>query len=178
MQTKELVKSTIKFLLTPLRWNYRSRNGAASVARQRHEVPNDILLGMVREYICKGHTVTINVKGISMRPFIEEGRDKVVLGSFVHLNVGDAVLAEIEPGHYVLHRIVSIFGDKLVLMGDGNLCCTEQCSVNDVAGVIVSYIRPNRTIDATNKWFMLKIRVWKHLLPLRRYLLFIYRCML
>lgn len=80
------------------------------MAVRRMEVPNAVLLGQVKEAIREGHTVTINVKGYSMRPFLEHCRDKVRLAPFTDLKVGDAVLAEISPDVYVLHRIMNYSG--------------------------------------------------------------------
>lgn len=142
---------------------------------------------MVRDAICNGgtaedghhiphHTATIWVKGYSMRPFLEHMRDKVQLAFPSRpLRVGDAVLAEIGPGHYVLHRIIQVEGDRLTLMGDGNVRGTERCRVQDVAGIVTHYIRPRRTIPADASWLNFRIRVWRRLLPIRRYLLLLYR---
>ena len=66
------------------------------IAVRRMEVPNAVLLGQVKEAIREGHTATINVKGYSMRPFLEHCRDKVRLASFTDLKVGDAVQFAIE----------------------------------------------------------------------------------
>lgn len=104
------------------------------MAVRRMEVPNAVLLGQVKEAIREGHTVTINVKGYSMRPFLEHCRDKVRLAPFTDLKVGDAVLAEISPDVYVLHRIMNIDGDNVRLMGDGNLSGMEVCRKADVVG--------------------------------------------
>ena len=49
----------------------------------------------------EGHTVTLNLKGFSMRPFLEDNRDKALLTKPLNPKVGDAVLAEIEPGHFI-----------------------------------------------------------------------------
>jgi hypothetical protein len=59
------------------------------------------------------------------------------------LQVGDAVLAEISAGHFVLHRIIDIDGDAITLMGDGNVRGTEHCTTEDVCGVVTEYLRPN-----------------------------------
>ena len=40
---------------------------------------NDILLSEVAGLLCEGKTVTIPVRGNSMRPFLADGRDSVVL---------------------------------------------------------------------------------------------------
>lgn len=171
---KTLLKRALRLLATPIRRNYRRRNGVTS-NHQRREIPNDILLGMVRDEIRNGHTATILVKGYSMRPFLENQRDRVKLASPHTLAIGDAVLAEIERGHYVLHRIIDIQGDTITLMGDGNIRGTESCQRADVAGIVTEYIRPHRTLQATNPTLVRRIRLWRRLLPIRRWLLAIYR---
>lgn len=145
------------------------------MAVRRMEVPNAVLLGQVKEAIREGHTVTINVKGYSMRPFLEHCRDKVRLAPFTDLKVGDAVLAEISPDVYVLHRIMNIDGDNVRLMGDGNLSGMEVCRKADVVGMVTHYIRRGKTIPASDQRLQRYVRWWSKLLPVRRYLLYIYR---
>ena len=139
------------------------------------EVPNEILLAHVRQAIEEGHTVTINVKGYSMRPFLEHNRDKVVLKACVNPCVGDAVLAEIRPGTFVLHRVIRRDGERLTLMGDGNLRGTESCLIKHVVGVVSYYIHHGKMIAADDARLKRKIRLWKRLLPVRRYLLILYK---
>ena len=77
-----------------------------SPARNTVELPNEIFLGEVKRLIAEGHDATLRVRGISMRPFLEDRRDKIVLTLPTRTpQVGDAVLAEIAPGKYVYHRI-------------------------------------------------------------------------
>lgn len=49
-----------------------------------------------------------------MRPFLEDNRDKALLRKATLEDVveGNAVLAEVKPHHYVLHRIVKIEGER------------------------------------------------------------------
>ena len=174
---KELVRSILQWLMTPVRRNYRKRNGVKAEG-ERREMPNRILLGMARDMIREGHTATIAVKGYSMRPFLEHERDRVILDAPKHLKVGDAVLAEIAPDHYVLHRIIAIEGDKVTLMGDGNVKGTESCRLCDVAGIVTHYLRPGRTLLASDPVLQRRIRLWRRLLPIRRYLLFVYKALI
>lgn len=172
---KRIVKTVLRVLLSPWRWCRRRRDGVLPT-EERHEIPNDVLLGLVRDMIREGHTATIWVKGYSMRPFLEHMRDKVILAKPSRpLEEGDAVLAEIAPGHYVLHRIIGIEGERLTLMGDGNVRGTETCLVKDVAGIVTHYIRPKRTILASDEKLIRRIKRWRRRLPYRRYLLYIYR---
>ncbi|MCQ2197174.1 MAG: hypothetical protein MJZ60_06615 [Bacteroidaceae bacterium] len=172
---KKAIKLILRFLLSPWRWFRKKRDGVLPSGK-RHEVPNDILLGLVRDMIREGHTATIWVKGFSMRPFLEHMRDKVILAQPERpLQEGDAVLAEIGPGHYVLHRIIKIEGEKITLMGDGNLGSTETCRMKHVAGIVTHYIRPKRTIPATDERLIRRIKRWRRLLPCRRFLLLVYK---
>ena len=164
---KELIQKLLRGLLWPVRRNYRRRNGVQST-EPRKEIPNKILLGLARDMIREGHTATIYVKGFSMRPFLEHQRDRVTLDAPGELHVGDAVLAEIEPDHYVLHRIIGLEGDDVTLMGDGNIRGTERCKRKDVAGIVTHYIRPRRTLPATDKRLQRRIRLWRRLLPVQR----------
>ena len=170
---KEFIKKLMSILMTPFRKRYRKRNGVVS-DQARKELPNDAWLGEVSQMLREGKPYAIFVKGYSMRPFIEHTRDRVFLEKRDNYEVGDAVLAQIAPGHYVLHRIIEKNGDNLTLQGDGNVKGVEQCLLQDVSGVVTQYIRPNRTIPADDPKLIRRIKLWRKLRPIRKYLLFIY----
>lgn len=137
---------------------------------------NAILLPEVVKMLEEGHTVTLSLRGFSMRPFLEDNRDKALITKAVRPNVGDAVLAEIAPKRYVLHRIIHIKDGWVTLRGDGNLG-TERCKVEDVKGFVIGFYRKGRNkLDKTNglKWRTYSF-VWTRLYPIRRYLLAFYR---
>lgn len=137
---------------------------------------NSVLLPEIVRLLNEGHTVTLRLRGFSMRPFLEDGRDKALLTKAVSPKVGDPVLAEIEPKHFVLHRIISIQGDNVVLRGDGNLG-VERCKLGDVKGAVIGFYRKGRSkLDRTDgkKWRTYSW-IWTRLYPIRRYLLAFYR---
>lgn len=174
---KEIIKKIVRWLATPWRRAKLHRYADPSAEKMpRMELPNDQLLPLVREYVAKGEKVVISVKGYSMRPFLEHLRDRVQLSPWTTLAVGDAVLAEIAPGHFVLHRIIAIDGEQLTLMGDGNIRGTETCTVADVCGVVTEYIRPNgHVLQADDPTLIRNIKLWRRLLPIRRLLLLFYK---
>ena len=173
---KPLIKRFARWVATPWRRAKQQRYAdAEAAAMARMEMPNDQLLPLVRQVVADGKTAVISVKGYSMRPFLEHLRDRVKLAPWEELQVGDAVLAEINPGHFVLHRIIAIDGEQLTLMGDGNIRGTEQCRTKDVCGVVTEYLRPNgHVLLASDRRLQRRIRIWRRLLPIRRGLLFIY----
>ena len=108
------------------------------------ELPNEVILGDASAMLAKGKDVTISTKGNSMLPFIRGGVDSVELRKIPAIHRGDIVLAQIAPGHYVLHRVFrepEICPDgrlapetRITLMGDGNVRGTEICRACDICG--------------------------------------------
>lgn len=139
------------------------------------ELPNDIFLKGIRELIEEGHTATLRVRGNSMRPFLEDRRDSIVLTAVTHIEVGDAVLAEITPGKYVFHRIIAIDGENVTLKGDGNVNGTEHCTKADVKANALSVIRKGKEYSTTGKRWLRYSKHWMRLAPVRRWLLAIHR---
>ena len=138
-------------------------------------VADNELLSQVKQLISEGHTVTIRVKGHSMRPLLENYRDTATICPFNTLQKGDIVLAEIFPTKFVLHRIIKIKNKQLTLMGDGNIKGVEQCTTDDVIGLVTSVSRKGKVWKANDfRWRLLK-NIWPRLNPIRRYLLAIYK---
>ena len=142
---------------------------------QTKTVPNAELIPAIGKLVEEGQEVIFKPKGMSMLPFIRGGRDSVLLRKADELKVGDIALAEISEGRYVLHRIEKIEGETIVLMGDGNLVGRERCRREDVMAIAVKIIKGSREIDCQSQRHLRNAEIWKRLLPVRRYLLAIYR---
>ena len=122
------------------------------------------------QMLSEGHDVELMTKGCSMHPFILGDRDSVVLRAG-DPKVGDIALAKVEEGgRFVLHRVVEVDGEKVTLMGDGNIIGTEHCLKPDVAGLVTEILKPGgrRVKPGNGLW-------WRRLKPVRRYILYIYR---
>ena len=135
---------------------------------------NEVFLPQVVALLKEGHTATLPLRGRSMRPFLEDGRDKALLQIVDDFQVGDAVLAEISKGHFVLHRIIRIEGQNVTLRGDGNLS-DEHCRLEDIRAKAIGFYRKGHSkLDATDgrKWRIYSWW-WTRLYPIRRYLLFL-----
>ena len=136
-------------------------------------LPNEILIPEVRHIIDNGSEVELMTKGFSMLPFIIGGVDSVRLKkvSFDDITVGNIVLAEIEKGRYVLHRVIAKDNDSLTLKGDGNLKGCEICRRGDLIGIVTGIISPSGKVKVPGN-----ARVWRMLgtFP-RRCILALYR---
>ncbi len=137
---------------------------------------NAQLLPEIIKLLEEGHQVTLSLRGFSMRPFLEDSRDKALLTRPTQVKIGDPVLAEIAKGHYVLHRVIKIEGETVVLKGDGNLS-TEVCTLQDIKASVIGFYRKGRkSLDRADgmKWRIYSW-TWMRLSPIRRYLLAAYR---
>ena len=146
-----------------------------SLHRIEMQFSNAELLPEIVKMINEGHTVTLKLRGKSMRHFLEDNRDKALLSKPETVSVGDPVLAEITPKHFVLHRIKAIEGTSVTLLGDGNIL-TEHCKLENIVGAVIGFYRKGRPqMDRTDsrKWKTYSY-IWVRLYPIRRYLLAFY----
>ena len=128
-------------------------------------------------FVEEGREVILPVNGTSMLPFIVGGKDSVVLYKPGTLRKGDIVLAYTMEKGYVIHRIDCIGGDGVyALLGDGNLAQREHCKLPDIKAVATHVVKPDGKRKPLNEgWLRFAGKVWRMLLPIRRYLLWIYK---
>ena len=137
-------------------------------------VSNDEFFAEVEKMLAEGRRVTIPVKGFSMLPFIRGERDLVELVPPYDLKVGDIVL--FYDRRYVMHRIVSIDGNKLTIRGDGVIKGTEHVTVDVVRAKAVAIYRNGRKrVDPYSRCQMFRLKIWNLLRPFRRVILAVYR---
>ena len=135
-----------------------------------------MILSEAIRLVGEGVEVTFPVNGRSMRPFIEGGRDSVVLVRPTNVKPMDVVLAKTDDGRYVIHRVMEMAGDRVTLMGDGNLLGREHTECKQIYAKVTHVVHPNgykRSLYTSFIQFVQKM--WVSLLPLRRYLLKFYR---
>ena len=121
-------------------------------------------------------SVTFVVRGFSMRPFLEDGRDKVILAPPREPEIGDVVLAEVREQIYALHRVIKIENGTYTMRGDGNpLRMTEEFTYEKIIGVADGFVRKGKTVSTDSRKWRCYSATWNALKPLRRILLAIYR---
>lgn len=127
-------------------------------------VANVATFSVVRDILLEGQAVKVAVKGQSMLPFFVSGATVTIRpitpSDFKLYNV---VFAD-AGNHFVIHRIIGLEGDKVTLLGDGNIVGTESMTRDKVYGVV--------DCSALNLFFA---RLWVALRPVRRFPLAIFR---
>lgn len=139
-------------------------------------IDDSVILSEAVRLVNEGVEVTFPVNGRSMRPFIEGGRDSVVLVKPVDVKRLDVVLARTDDGRHVVHRVLSVDGGRVTLMGDGNLCGRETCGMDGVLAKVTHVVRPGgKRVAFETARMRMAARFWVSLLPFRRILLKLYR---
>ncbi len=126
---------------------------------------NDEFFALARETLLEGKKVRIRVQGNSMLPFFRSDT-AIVLRPIRTDDIrwGSVVLAETPQGSFVVHRILRIEEDFVTLMGDGNLIGRETVTRDKIYGIVDCGV-----------FHRAKARLWGWLLPVRRYLLPLFR---
>lgn len=117
------------------------------------ELRNDIFFAEVERRINDGQSVTIPVKGFSMRPMMRSEKDKVILTAHSDNNIKQgAVMLFRHNGHHIMHRIVKIEGQNITFAGDGNYRKTEQATKDDIVAQVTAIIRPSGRTISLDSW--------------------------
>ena len=120
------------------------------------------------EQLSKSGVIIHTNKGTSMMPLLRENRDLMVIrkkgaGRFYKY---DAVLFQRPNGEYVLHRILKVNSDSYWIVGD-NCISGETVKDEQILGILTDIVRDGKTIKTTDRGYLLFVRVWCALFPVR-----------
>ena len=107
------------------------------------------LMPLVIEQLEKGQTVSLTVKGVSMHPFLENGRDSIIMTAVGDRTprVGDLYMFRRADGSYAMHRIYAVNDDgSLEFVGDNQLLL-ERVEQNALVAYVSKVVRNGKTID-------------------------------
>ena len=125
----------------------------------------------IQEQLASGGSVELPVRGRSMRPFLKEGRDSVILRAPDRpLQKYDVPLYQRPDGTYVLHRIVAVGKRSYVCMGDAQLVCEYGISYGRVIAYMTAVRRGDRLIDVRSQKHLFCVKAWHYSRLLRRFL--------
>ena len=130
----------------------------------------DNLIPVFCDCIKKGQSVRFSPKGVSMLPFIREGKDSVVISPISEkLEKYDVVLYKRDNGQYVLHRITEI-GDSYTLMGDNQFVKETGILPEQIIAVMTSFQRGSKMYSKNNIVYKMYCRLWHHSRRVRRFI--------
>lgn len=127
-------------------------------------VNNLASFSLVRDILQEGKTVKVQVQGQSMLPFFRSG-STVTIKPIQEKELKKLAVVFADAGnHFVIHRIISIKGNYVTLLGDGNIVGTETMPKEKVYGIV-----------HCPSLHLFLARIWLWMRPLRRYPLAVFR---
>jgi len=114
-------------------------------------IPNEVFFVHIKGEINAGNSVRIPVKGNSMLPLIHPETDEIELSPLDKrsLRKGNIVLALLEDGRYLVHRIEKVKDGEVFIRGDGNASARETCTVDHVFAQVTGIFRKGKKSKKT-----------------------------
>lgn len=135
-------------------------------------ISNDIFFLQVESEISEGRSVRFRVKGNSMYPLLRNNKDEVTVAPSSNVPKAMDIVLFRYKGKHILHRIIGTDGTRYIIQGDGIYTNKEQCTIEDIVGV-VTIIHKNGVgqLDTSSRFFKFCSTLWYYFRFLRRYLL-------
>lgn len=107
------------------------------------------MMPIINESLRAGGSVELPVRGRSMLPLLQEGRDSVILRSLKKpLKKHDVILYKRESGTYVLHRIVALEEGGCACKGDNQRAVEHGITHAQIIARVVAFRRGGRLVRA------------------------------
>lgn len=128
---------------------------------------------LVQEIFENGGSARITVTGMSMYPFLRDGKDSVELAKtdFSKIRRGDIVLALRNNGQYFLHRIYKKNEDSFFMMGDAQTWIDGPYMPNQLIAIVTKIWRQDKIIECSSFGWRVISNIWRLLKPVRRIML-------
>lgn len=120
----------------------------------------------IEDILAKGGVYVSPTVGVSMRPLLRQGKDRVILvPPQGRLQKYDVPLYR-RGNDYVLHRIVAVRPDDYVVLGD-NCVTREYVKDEQIVGVLTGFYRGKRYVELTAPFYRAYCVLWQGTWPMR-----------
>ena len=129
------------------------------------------MLPLVQDRLAAGQRIRyLPFRGVSMLPMLRQKKDAVELAPLPpKLHKYDLPVYRYPSGKIVMHRVVKVYPDHYVCLGD-NTYEYEQIYPDQLIGVVSAFRRGEKRIPVTNPGYRVYCRVWVAAYPLRKLL--------
>lgn len=136
---------------------------------QMQEIKLEEIEPTIRKIFAAGGDFTFYPKGISMHPFVEQGRDKITLAPIQdQVRKYDVILYKRKNGAFVLHRVVGKRADGYIFRGDNQFVKEYGIKKEQMIGRMTEIIRSDEVIRVDDVKHRLWAMLWVHTALLRR----------
>jgi signal peptidase I len=109
----------------------------------------------------EGKSVTVSVRGNSMRPLLTDRRDAVTFNNPpARLKKGDVPLHVRDNGKYIMHRVIKVTGDTYSLRGDAQEIIEENIRHDQIIALAASFERKGKNVNVSNPLYRLYSFFW------------------
>lgn len=139
-------------------------------------ITTEDFLESILPLIEEGLTVPLKVSGGSMEPFLAHGRDTIhITKPQFPLKKGEMAFFKRNNGRIVMHRICKVKEDGYYFVGDAQTFIEGPVTEKCIFGVVSSVNRKGNTVSKNNFVFWFFAKVWINIIPLRPFIMKIYR---
>lgn len=132
-------------------------------------------VGLLKQLVEEGETVSMRIVGSSMSPFLIHDRDLITFKApEMELKKGDMVFFQRESGQYVMHRIYAVKPDGYYMVGDAQTEIEGPISRDKIFAVIIKVRRKGKWIEPGDFWWKFFERVWINIIPFRKVVIVFY----
>lgn len=126
-------------------------------------------LSVLRELTEAGETVSMQIAGSSMSPFLADGRDMICFEKPKRrLKKGDMVFYQRACGQFVMHRILRITKEGYYLIGDAQTEVEGPLLESAIFALVTKVKRKGKWIGPDSFWWFFFEKVWIRMISLRR----------
>lgn len=126
-------------------------------------------VGLLKQLVEEGETVSMRIVGSSMSPFLIHDRDLITFKAPEgELKKGDMVFLQRESGQYVMHRIYAVKPDGYYMVGDAQTEIEGPIRREQIFAVIIKVRRKGKWMEPGNFWWNFFERVWINIIPVRK----------
>lgn len=144
-----------------MRLNKKPNSNAVLVSTQE-------LGPIIKSFVSADKQVIITATGDSMRPFLRDGEDKVVLCRLKTSPKKNDVLFYLrDDGTYVLHRVFQVKNGGYVMLGDAQLTPEYGIADRHIIAVASAFIRNGKQIGCNSFLYLTRVKLWRMLYPFR-----------
>ena len=122
----------------------------------------DQMIPLITEQIEKGGSVSFTPMGISMKPMLRHGEDRVVLSPVPEkLKKYDLPLYRRDNGKHIMHRVVRV-KDTYTCMGDNQFIKEKGIRHDQLIGVVTSFTHKGKEYSADSFGYKFYCRFWHY----------------
>lgn len=126
-------------------------------------------VGLLKQLVEEGETVSMRIVGSSMSPFLIHDRDLITFKAPEReLKKGDMVFFQRESGQYVMHRIYAVKPDGYYMVGDAQAEIEGPIRREQIFAVIIKVRRKGKWMEPGDFWWNFFERVWINIIPVRK----------